>query len=267
MNAENDTTSERLLAVDIGNSNVVLGVFVGDELHRDWRLTTVARRTTDEVRIYLRQLFELGELDPQSIDGVVLASVVPPLTAVYIDALRELLGVEALVLDFETPIGLTNAYRNPAEVGADRLANAVGGKLRHGLPLIIVDFGTAITLDVISAENAYQGGVILPGLELASNALHQHAAQLPQISVRKPKRLIGVSTEMSMRSGLYYGMLGAIDSLIERIRAELGIECRAIATGGSGRDIAAASRHIEDYEPHLTLHGLREIHRLNQNAD
>lgn len=254
---------EQLLTIDIGNTNVVLGVFGANRLLQQWRLTTEARRTADEVRIYLNELFRLSQLELGRIKGIMAASVAPAITDIYLEALASLLEAETLVLDHETPVGLVNAYRNPEEVGADRLANAVGGKLSCGLPLIIVDFGSAITLDVLSRNNEYLGGIIMPGLEMASEALYQKTAKLPQVAVHKPKQLIGVSTEMSIRSGLFYGVLGAIESVIERIRKELGEEVRAIATGGAGQDIVEASQLIDSYDPHLTLHGLQEIWRLN----
>lgn len=259
-NAEN----QMILAVDVGNSNVTLGVFAGERLLHQWRLATVSRRTADEVRIYLRQLFRLEDLRLADVTGIVLASVVPAMTSIYTQALQALSTAEILNVDHATPIALENHYGNPAEVGPDRLANAVAGKLLYGLPVVIVDFGSAITLDVIGSNNAYLGGIILPGIEMTAEAMHQKTARLPQVSFRKPEQLIGVSTEMSINSGLYHGMIGAIDAIVAGIEQATGEKSHVGATGGAGRELAAEARSIQSYEPHLTLIGLREIWRMNK---
>ncbi|MBN1517728.1 type III pantothenate kinase [Candidatus Sumerlaeota bacterium] len=253
-----------LLTIDIGNTNVVLGVFERERLLNTWRLSTGARRTTDEVKLYTHPLLQMEGIDRDTIQGIALSSVVPKLTGLYVDALEELLGQRALVVDHTTRTDLKIEYLNPAEVGSDRLANAVGARKVFGKPVIAVDFGTAITLDILTEDDRYLGGAILPGPLMAAEALYRGTAKLPQISLEKPEACIGRSTEMGIRSGLYFGFAGAIDLLIEKTREETGIPFRAVATGGLGRLISEQCRQIEDYHPHLTLLGLREIWLMSQ---
>ena len=254
-----------ILAVDIGNTHTNLALFAGEALQRHWVLATALHRTTDEYLIVLERLLALGGVERAAIAGAVIASVVPPLTATWSDLAAGIVGPQSvLVMDERTVTGIENRYVSPRDVGADRLANAVAAKAACGCPVIVVDFGTATTLDVVSREGAYLGGAILPGPEMAAEALYAKTARLPRVSVTDPGVAIGNSTDLSIQSGIFYGTVGAIDSLIERIHAELGERCPVLATGGAAQPFVEASRFIERYDPFLTLSGLREIWRLNR---
>jgi len=254
-----------ILAVDIGNTHTNLALFERTEIRHHWTLATVLHRTADEYLVALDHLLKAAKVARGAIRGAIVASVVPPLTATWTDLAGRLAGPQnVLVMDAETRTGVANRYESPRDVGADRLANAVAAKATVGCPVIVVDFGTATTLDVISRDGAYLGGAILPGPEMAAEALYAKTARLPRVSIDNPGRAIGNSTDRSIRAGVFYGMVGAIDSLIERIHGELGEKCPVIATGGAGQPFANASRFIERYDPFLTLRGLHEIWRLNR---
>ena len=260
-----------LLAVDIGNTHINVALLEGDppsgEVRHHWTLATVLHRTADEYLVTLDRLLAMAGVDCGRLAGAVVASVVPPLTSAWFDLAASLVGSDnVLLVDAETATGIENRYENPRDVGADRLANAVGAKATVGCPVIVVDFGTAITLDVVSADGAYLGGAILPGPEMAAEALYSKTARLPRVSLGRTDLAVGRSTDASIRSGIFHGTLGAIDALIERIRGELGVTCPAIATGGAAQPFADASRHIERYDPLLTLRGLHEIWRLNRKS-
>jgi type III pantothenate kinase len=254
-----------IFTVDIGNTYTNLALFEQTELRHHWTLATVLHRTADEYLVALDHLLDVGGVKPGDAKGAIVASVVPPLTSTWADLAARFVGAQdVLVMDAETPTGIENRYESPRDVGADRLANAVAAKKILGCPLIVVDFGTATTLDVVSRDGAYLGGAILPGPEMSAEALYAKTARLPRVSIDDPGRAIGNSTDRSIRSGIFYGTVGAVDSMIERIHAELGERCPVIATGGAGQPFAAASRHIERYDPYLTLRGLNEIWRLNR---
>ena len=252
-----------LLAIDVGNTNVVLGLFAGASLERHWRLATLPDRTADELWVLVSRLFAEHAVDPTRIDGVVMASVVPASTQAVSDMVARGLGLPVLLVDAENA-GLPIGYENPAEVGADRLVNAVAALRLYGRParpIVVVDFGTATTFDVISAAGEYLGGVICPGVEISADALFQRAARLPRVEVRRPSAVIGRSTAASMQSGLFYGYVAMVEGVVRRLRRELGGDGppACIATGGLARAIAAETPVIDEVDPDLTLAGLRFV--------
>ncbi|MBM3334510.1 type III pantothenate kinase [Candidatus Sumerlaeota bacterium] len=254
-----------ILAVDIGNTHTSIGLFDGNELRHHWILATALHRTADEYLVALDRLLEMESVGRGELNGSIVASVVPPVTSAWSDLMARIVGqANVLIMDARTRTDIENRYESPGDVGADRLANAVAAKSLVGCPVVVVDFGTAITLDVVSRDGAYLGGAILPGPEMASEALYVKTARLPRVAVDDPGRAIGNSTDRSIRAGIFYGTVGAVDSMIERIQAEMGERCPIVATGGAAQPFAAASRYIEIYEPFLTLSGLNEIWRMNQ---
>jgi len=255
-----------LLTIDVGNTNTVLGVFEGASLLAHWRLTTRREQTADEYGILVRNLFAMTGLDPTRVDAVALASVVPPLTPVLVELARQYLGQEALVIGPGVNTGMPILYEPPGDVGADRIVNGVAAFAAYGGPVIVVDFGTATTLDVITRRGEYVGGVICPGIGISADALFQRAARLPRVDVRNPGRVVGRSTVGSMQSGLYFGYAAMCEGLIARIRAELGEPARVVATGGLAETLAAEISSVEAVDPVLTLTGLRLIWERNPQA-
>jgi type III pantothenate kinase len=249
-----------LLVADIGNSNIVIGVFDEARLRASWRLTSRLNATVDEYCAMLGSLLQRAGLgEPGSLSASVLASVVPPLTQKIGDVL-EALGVPApLIVGPGVKTGLDIRYEDPREVGADRIANAVGALTRHSPPFIVVDFGTATTFEVTLPPNVFIGGIIVPGLYVTRDALVSHTALLPKVELRPVDAVVGRTTAESIRSGLYHGSGAMVDGLIERIAAEQNIEPLVIATGGIAALISGASKRIQHVEPDLTLRGLREI--------
>jgi type III pantothenate kinase len=259
-----------LLAIDIGNTNIVVGVFAGDQLIHGWRLSTQRQRTADEMGMWALQLFQHGQLAPAEVDGVVLASVVPTLTRPTAEMSRRYFNREPLVVDATIETGMPVLYDTPSEVGADRIVNGVAAYEGYGRaeerPLIVVDFGTATTFDAISAKGEYLGGVICPGVNISADALFQRAARLPRVDVRRPDAVIGRTTVGSMQSGLFYGYIGLVEGIVERMRGELGERTACVATGGLAEMIAPETRAIDSVDRDLTLHGLRLIWARNQRA-
>lgn len=246
-----------LLAIDVGNTNLQLGVFGDDcELLADWRLSTERERTADEVGLLIRSLFRHVGLDAERLSGIVLASVVPPLTGVIVQAGKKYFGLEPLVVSANLLTDLPVRYEPPGDVGADRLVNAIAVRDRYRVPAIVVDFGTATTFDVIDAEGAYLGGVIATGIGVSANALFARAARLPRVDIARPDRVIGRTTVGSVQSGLLYGYVDLVDGLIERITRELGGEPFVVATGGWAAVIGPECRRIAQVDSLLTLHGL-----------
>ncbi len=249
-----------LLAIDIGNTNTVLGVFQGPTLSVSWRLATLRDRTADELRVLVSRWFEECGLDMTQVSGVVLSSVVPPLTSTVAEMVKGAFGREALAID-ATNAGLPIRYHAPEDVGADRLVNGVAAVAEYGAgrPLIVVDFGTATSFDAISTAGEYLGGVICPGVEISADALFQRAARLPRVDVRRPAQLIGTSTVGSMQSGLYFGHVAMVEGIVARLRDELAGDQPAVcvATGGLAGNIAVETAAIDHVRPDLTLHGLR----------
>ena len=256
-----------LLAIDVGNTNIVLGVFEGDRLIRSWRLATLRERTADELGILVSQLFAYTGLAPAGVDGVVIASVVPPLTGTMAEMVRRYVGRTAVLVEPGVKTGMPVLYENPAEVGADRIVNSVAAYERHGRaaqrPLIVVDFGTATTFDAISARGEYLGGAICPGIQISADALFQRAARLPRVDVRRPERLVGTTTVKSMQAGLFFGYVGLVEGIVRRMALELG-GARCIATGGLAEIIASETDLIEAVEPELTLYGLKIVWERNR---
>jgi type III pantothenate kinase len=255
-----------LLAVDIGNSNIVVGLFRGETLEASWRLTTSRSQTVDEFSLLLAGLFSAGGFDTKQVRGAIVASVVPPLDSMVRTALRRMFGKfgeEALFVSPGLKTGMPIHYDSPADVGADRIVNAVAGLAAYGAPLIIVDFGTATTFDVVNAQGEYAGGIICPGIAISADALFSRAARLQRVEIRPPAKLIGTTTVGSIQSGLFYGYLSMVDGLIERLRAEIGGEAKAIATGGLAPVMAGASRTLSACDEQLTLTGLRLLWQRN----
>jgi len=257
-----------LLAIDIGNTNIVLGVFEETALGRSWRLATARERTADEFGLMVSDLLDRAAIAPSSIDGVVMASVVPQLTAPMLEMSKRYLGLAPLNVEAGVEIGMPNLYAHPSEVGADRLVNGVAayetyGRAR-GTPLIVLDFGTATTFDAISARGEYLGGVICPGIQISADALFQRAARLPRIDVRKPPNVIGRTTVTSMQSGLFFGYVGMVEGLVRRLREELGGTAFCVATGGLAEVISPETDAVDAIDRDLTLQGLRMVWERNR---
>ena len=255
-----------LLAIDVGNSQTVAGVFQGDELLHDWRVSTVRGTTVDELAAQHDTILTLRGGSLTDVDHVVVASVVPALTAAYQALADRYLGRPAVVVGPGVRTGMPLLIDNPHELGADRLVNAVAAYRRYGGPCIVVDFGTATTLDVVSAGGEYLGGVIAPGIETSLDALTQRAARLMKVDLVAPTRVVGRSTVESMQSGLINGAAAMVDGMVARIAAELGVPPVVVATGGRGTLVAPLSSEIELHDPLLTLEGLRTVHELNAGA-
>lgn len=257
-----------LLAIDIGNSNIVLGVFDGSRLLESWRLATMRERTADELGLTVDALFARSRIERAAVRSIILGSVVPPLTGTMQEMTRRYFGVAPLTIEAGTNTGMPILYEQPSEVGADRIVNGVAAYERFGksagLPLIVVDFGTATTFDAITVNGEYLGGAICPGVQISADALFQRAARLPRIDVRKPVQTIGRTTIAAMESGLFYGYVGLVEGLVRRMGAELGGRAICVATGGLAGTIAPETPLIEHVDPDLTLHGLRIVWERNQ---
>jgi type III pantothenate kinase len=253
-----------LLTIDVGNTNTVLGLHQGAELKAHWRLTTRREQTADEYGILVRNLFATSDLEPSQIEGVALASVVPPLTPVLVALSRQYLRHDPLVIEPGVRTGMPILYEPPGDVGADRIVNGVAAFAAYGGPVIVVDFGTATTFDVVTKRGEYAGGVICPGIGISADALFQRAARLPRVDVRNPGRVVGKSTVGSIQAGLYFGYAEMVEGLIRRIRNELQEPVKAVATGGLAETLAGDIPSIEAVDPVLTLTGLRLIWDRNR---
>jgi len=253
-----------LLAIDIGNTEITLGVFEGEELRATWHLATRIHRVADEYAALMMNLLQHQNMKLQDIKEIAICCVVPPLLAAFVDMCRRYFSVTPLVVGAGVKTGVRIRMDNPREVGADRIVNAAAAHHLYGGPVIITDFGTATTFDVVSKEGDYLGGVIAPGIGIAAEALYTHAAMLPRVELVPPKHVIGTSTTTAMQSGIIYGYIGLVEGIVSRLQKELGEKTTVVATGGYAGLIANETSIINTVNPDITLIGLRLIHHMNQ---
>jgi type III pantothenate kinase len=253
-----------LLAIDIGNTNVVLGVFAGESLRESWRIGTKSSITADEYAVIVKDLFAFSGSDFGQIDGIIISTVVPPLLSIMTEMSRKYFKIEPMVVTSELKTGITLSYENPREIGADRIVNAAAAFKLYGGPLIIIDFGTATTFCAVTANGEYLGGAITPGVKISAEALYQRAAKLPRVELTRPRTIIGRDTVSAMQAGILYGYAGLVDGIVERMKKELSPEARVIATGGLAELITPETRSTIEVRPNLTLEGLQFIYDANR---
>ncbi len=253
-----------LLAADIGNTNIMVGLFKGREIFKSWRISTDRARTGDEYGVTLLGLLASSRLGPDDVSSTVICSVVPPLERVFEELMGALFNTRTIVVGPGVKTGIDIAVDNPEEVGGDRIANAAAAFDAFKRALIVVDFGTAVTFDYISPEGEYRGGAIAPGLGISADALWKGTARLPRVDVKRPETVVGGNTVDSIRSGVFYGFVSLVDGMVERMKDEVNTDPLVIATGGAARDMAGESRTIKEVDEFLTLRGLRIIHDLNR---
>jgi type III pantothenate kinase len=259
-------SNAHLLVVDAGNTNTVFGIYHGEELVESLRISTRRERTDDELGAMLLPLLAHRGVDPGATEAMIVSSVVPPLNPVLERLGRRFFGCRPLFVEPGVKTGMTIRNDNPTEVGADRIVNAVAARHLYGAPIVVVDFGTATTFDVVNERGEYVGGIIAPGISISAEALFARASRLFRVDVRPPPRLIGSNTAAAMQSGIYYGYIALVDGLLERLQAELPGLGNVVATGGEAEMIAADSRYLKRVDPTLTLTGLRLIHERNRTA-
>lgn len=254
-----------LITIDIGNTNVVIGLYRNNDLIAHWRLSSQIARTRDECWILLSSLLKSNSIEINQIQGGIISSVVPNLTSTFILVLEDYFHLNPIIVSSNLKIDLKILYEDPRAVGADRICNAVAGFHLFGGPLVILDFGTATTFDIVSENNEYLGGIIAPGIELTASVLHQRAARLPKVELKFPDTVIGTTTESSIQAGLMFGTVELINGLIARIEQELGTKVKTVATGGLAKLVIPYTNKIERIEPFLTLDGLRLIYEQVKN--
>ena len=261
-----------LLVVDVGNTNTVLGLFerrpevsgADRKLVAHWRVSTNKSQTVDEYGVLFRNLFAMNGIEVTAVKGIVISSVVPPLDSTLREVCERYFQLKPLFIEPGVKTGMPVHYDNPAEVGADRVVNGVAAFEKYGGPCIVVDFGTATTFDVVSAKGEYMGGVITPGIGISADALFERTARLPRVDIRKPPSIIATNTVNSLQAGLYYGYIGLIDGILERLIAEFGVDVKVVATGGLAPLMGEGSKYIREVDDLLTLEGLRIIYERNQ---
>jgi len=261
---------QMLLVVDVGNSNTVLGVYEmkpGDSsLVAHWRVATIKTHTVDEYGVLFRNLFAIEKIEAADVRGIVISSVVPPMDSTLREVCERYFHLKPLFVEPGVKTGMPVLYDNPAEVGADRVVNGVAAFEKFGGPCVVVDFGTATTFDAVSKKGEYLGGVIAPGIGISAQALFEHTARLPLVDLRRPSKIIGANTVASIQSGLFFGYLGLVDGILERLLKELGPDTKVVATGGQARLIGENSKYIKTVDDLLTLDGLRIIWERNSVA-
>jgi type III pantothenate kinase len=266
-----------LLVLDVGNTNTVLGVYEmsvpgfgatgsAPRLVAHWRVATVMTHTVDEYGVLFRNLFAIGKIDAADVRGIIISSVVPPMDSTLREVCERYFQLKPLFVEPGVKTGMPVLYDNPQEVGADRIVNGVAAFEKYGGPCVVVDLGTATTFDAISRKGEYLGGVISPGIGISARALFEHTARLPLVDIRKPSKVIGTTTVGSIQAGLFFGYLGLVDGILERLMAELGADTKVVATGGLARLIGDHSKYIKNVDDLLTLDGLRIIWERNMTA-
>jgi type III pantothenate kinase len=253
-----------LLVIDVGNTNTVLGIYDGKTLVNHWRIVTGRERTADELWVQLQAFFFFNRIEADKVEGVIIASVVPPMLNMLQGMVREYFHLTPLVVGAGIETGMPIRYDNPQEVGADRIVNAVAAYERYRRAAIVVDFGTATTFDYVSPRGEYMGGAIAPGIGISSEALFQRTSKLPRVEILKPRSIVGKNTVNSMQSGIFFGYVGLTDEIVRRMKKEVRSNPSVIATGGLAGLIAGESEMIEEVDPFLTLEGLRLLHERNR---
>jgi type III pantothenate kinase len=258
-------TDNMLLAIDVGNTNIAIGVYRGKALIGNWRMTTIQNRTSDETGMFLVSILSHAGILPADITDVIVCSVVPPVMHSMTNAIKKYIRKTPIMVEPGVKTGINIKYENPREVGSDKIVNAVGAVKRYGAPVIIVDFGTATTFCAVNKKQDYLGGIICPGIKISAEALYDKASKLPRIEIVKPKHIIGRTAITSMQSGIFYGFVGQADYIVSRMKEEMAEDdVKVVATGGLAKLIASESRTIDEVDPLLTMEGLLTIYEMNK---